>query len=215
MNAAPYPPVPADLASLRNIILKTGRTQIVEYGVGHSTRVFAEALAEVDANHRDCHSVDASPHYILEAEKLIPEWARSFVTFHKRKVDRVLFQGQMVCEYNWTPPTVPDFIYLDAPEPSQLSSGYWPASKTYPPIACDILRYEAHLFPLCIIVVDGRALNARFLFKNLQRSWSYRYCVERDQHFFVLTEGTLGLAKHEQFAKDTYYPNGKWDINDL
>ena len=45
----PYPPVEADLDSLASILTKTNRLQILEYGVGWSTDVFAEHISIMTA----------------------------------------------------------------------------------------------------------------------------------------------------------------------
>jgi hypothetical protein len=59
-------------------------------------------------------------------------------------------------------------------------------------MSADILSFEHFLHPGTLIIVDGRTANARFLLSNFQRSWSYYYSENWDQHFFELLEKPLG-----------------------
>jgi len=63
-------------------------------------------------------------------------------------------------------------------------------------------------------VVDGRSANARFIKCNLKRNWEYKYCPDRDQHFFLLEEEPLGKYA-KQIIEDICYTNGKLNIEDL
>ena len=60
----------------------------------------------------------------------------------------------------------PDFIYLDAPDYYSVISdvnGYSTRHADSMPMCGDILAIEHFLQPGTLIVVDGRAANARFL----------------------------------------------------
>jgi hypothetical protein len=59
-------------------------------------------------------------------------------------------------------------------------------------MAADVLSFEHFLLPGCLIVIDGRTANARFLQTNLQREWKYTYQKNFDQHYFELKEEALG-----------------------
>ena len=50
----------------------------------------------------------------------------------------------------------------------------------------DLLSLEHFLLPGCLIVLDGRTANARFLISNFQRNWRYDYIEKYDQHFFII-----------------------------
>jgi hypothetical protein len=224
----PYPAVDSDLASLALILERTNRLNILEYGVGHSTMVFARhiwrmqehplwATADVDTAKGfpvEATVVDASMEYIGHwAKQLVVEYqdyADGLVTFHHKRPELVNIGNQIVSCYPYMPKVPPDFIYIDAPEGYQTKM-----PDAFVPIIGDVLRYEAFLLPNTIIVIDGRAMQARFLFRNLKNTWAYRYCEERDQHFFVQVEGTRGLPKHEKLIKEVYYANGPWTIEDL
>ena len=223
----PYPAVPADLDSLSIILVRTNRLNILEYGVGHSTMVFARHIYRMQEHPLwvnvdlpdpafpiEANVVDASMEYIgYWAKRLVEEYqdfADGLVTFHHKRPELVNIGNQIVSCYPYMPKVPPDFIYIDAPEREQTKM-----PDAFEPIIGDVLRYEAFLMPNTIIVIDGRAMQARFLFRNLKNTWAYRYCPERDQHFFVQSEGWLGLPKHERLIKEIYYANGPWTIEDL
>jgi hypothetical protein len=158
--------------------------------------------------------VDAGMPYIgIAAKRIVDEFkedADHLVTFHHKVPALTNVGNQIASCYPFVPTFAPDFIYIDAPETYQTKM-----PEALEPITADVLRYEAFLLPNTIIVVDGRAMQARFLFRNLKNTWAYRYCPERDQHFFVQKEGTLGLAKHDRIIKEIYYAKGEWTIDDL
>ena len=60
------------------------------------------------------------------------------------------------------------------------------------PLAADLLVVEHFFEPGAVILVDGRAANARFLRRNFERPWSYQYFEEGDFHIFELDEEPLG-----------------------
>ena len=223
--SAPYPPVYADLNSLADILHRTSRTRILEYGVGHSTMVFARHIremwelalwTEIDGPEWPIgiDTVDAGMPYIgYWAKKLVEEFkedADHLVNFHHKVPELVNIGNQIASCYPFVPAWAPDFIYIDAPEGYQTKM-----PDSYVPIAADVIRLEPYLMPNTIIVLDGRAANARFIFRHLKNTWAYRYCEERDQHFFVNVEGTRGLPKHERIVKEIYYAKGEWDIETL
>ena len=97
--------------------------------------------------------------------------------------------------YEDLPNISPDFIYLDGPDQFSAKGSVRGLSTRHPdsmPMAADLLTIEHFLVPGTLIVVDGRAANARFLKSNLQREWTYSYFPEFDQHFFELMEEPLG-----------------------
>jgi hypothetical protein len=190
---------------------------ILEYGVGHSTMVFLSHIDNINGllPSRSLNVVDASMEYIgywakYALKYLGPEVDDGLIQFHHHTPELTFISNQVCSVYPYIPKVAPDFIYIDAPEPYQTKM-----PEAFVPIIGDVLRYEAFLLPNTIIVIDGRAMQARFLFRHLKNHWAYRYCPERDQHFFVQAEGTLGLPKHEKLIKEVYYANGEWTIEDL
>ena len=92
-----------------------------------------------------------------------------------------------VCSYYDSMPNVcPNSIYLDGPD--QFNGigkvrGISTRSLVRLPSAADILAIKHFLLPRTLMVVDGRAGNARFIKSNLQRNWNYSYIENYDQHF--------------------------------
>ncbi len=217
-----------DLHSLYSLCEKTSRTTILEFGCGWSSYLFAAYMAQFkkeigsfEGFRRnagfECHTLDNYPRYIDIARKRIPEHLQSFITFHYSAIQMREWNGRIATEYVDLPLVNPDFIYLDGPDQNGTRgdvNGISTRHDDFMPMVCDILKIEHFLMPKTIIVVDGRAANARFMKCNLQRNWDYKYCPDRDQHFFVLEEDSLG--KHSQkLIEEMYYRKGKWTIKDL
>lgn len=227
-SITPMPPDLTDLHSLYSLIEKTGRTTILEFGCGWSSLVMAAALAASESQigrvpelrRHDlfrCHSVDNLPHFIEVAQARIPDRYRDFIQFHRSPVRMTVWNGRYASEYETLPLVNPDFIYLDGPDPTTVQGAIDGWSTRHPdmmPMACDVLKFEHFLLPKTIIVVDGRAANARFLKSQLERNWAYKYCAARDQHFFLLEEPPLGKFSAALIDK-VYYRNGRWSIEDL
>lgn len=117
------------------------------------------------------------------------------------------FNDRICTLYDQIPNISPDLIYLDGPSQFGVLGkvhGVTTSAIDRLPMAADILTIEHFLLPGCLIVIDGRTANARFLKTNLQRNWRYSYWKEYDQHFFELIEEPLGSlnAFHINFVKD-------------
>ena len=221
-----YKPDNKDLESLTKIIKETGRTTILEFGVGYSTLAFQKALKYNQKfygslsryrrnNPYETHSVDTSKKYILITKKRIKDLTKTFFTHSKCKM--TTFNSRICHEYEKLPLINPDFIYLDGPHQFMVQgeiNGISTRHIDMPPMSCDILKIESFLTPKTIIVVDGRAANARFLKSNLLRRWSYKYCKNRDQHFFLLDEEPFGKYSRS-IINDIYYKKKRFNIQDL
>lgn len=70
--------------------------------------------------------------------------------------------------YRDLPDIVPDMIYLDGPAPSDVPG--WDG----PPISSDAFHYEPMLKPGCLLVIDGRFTNLKYLKSRTQRVWDWR-----------------------------------------
>lgn len=209
----PYKPNLLDLYRLHRFIIDNKRTTVLEFGVGWSTLVFAHAMSlnkekytnDVKNLRRnnpfEVHSVDSEPRFIKVASDRIPGNLTTCVTFTSSPIRMTSFQGRYATEYHHLPLVNPDFIYLDGPDQFNLTNdinGFTTAHKDMMPMSCDILKIEHFLTPGTMIVVDGRAANARFLQANMQRNWDYTYSADADQHIFVLNEEPLGKYNRQQ-----------------
>ena len=105
------------------------------------------------------------------------------------------FNGRIVTEYEKLPLCSPDFIYLDGPSQFSIKNkinNFSTAHKDIVPIGCDILKIEYFLTPGTIVVVDGRAANAKFLKDHFKRKWKCFKDPDYDQHIFHLIDPVLG-----------------------
>lgn len=224
----PFAPDLYELESLYNLITLTKRTTILEFGCGWSSLVFAASLSEQRTLHKEfnsfrrnnpfhCFSIDNDQEYIEICENRIPPSMKDFISLHFSEVKMEEWNGRYAHSYSSIPLMNPDLIYIDAPGQHNVKgdiNGFNIAHNDLMPMSCDILKLEHFLTPLTIIVIDGRAANARFIKSNLQRSWDYKYCKDRDQHFFLLNEESLGKYQ-DQLINEHYYMNAKWSIEDL
>lgn len=225
---APYRPELDDLVSLHQLIQKTSRTTILELGCGWSSMLFAASLKKVQEavgdlsgyrrnNPYQCHTVDNQQEYIDVARARIAPSLKRYIYFHTSAVRMTVWNGRIATEYEKLPLVNPDLIYLDAPDQFSVEGhvcGWSTRHKDMMPMSCDLLKIEHFLTPRTIIVIDGRTANARFIKNNLQRSWDYKYCSDRDQHFFLLNEEPLGRYS-ARIINEIYFRKSQWGIDDL
>lgn len=205
MGEKPYPPQRDDLVRLHYLILSRKVTTILEFGSGHSTRIFDHGL-EVNrrafgqefsekfrgSNLFECHTVEDDTHWINHTQTA---YQLQNVHFTLASTNISTFSDRICTFYDQIPNICPDLIYLDGPDQFSAGGEVRGVSTAHPdrlPMAADILPVEHFLLPGTLIVIDGRAANARFLQANLQRNWSCNYHETYDQHFFELVESPLG-----------------------
>lgn len=204
----PFPSELDDLCRLHYLARTRKVTTILEFGVGKSTVVLADALRKnkelygdfVTANLRranpfEIHSVDASDHWIGQAKRNLPDNLHEFAHFMQSEVRMTTFNDRVCTKYDELPNICPDLIYLDAPDLFSVKNdirGISTASQDRVPMAADILYLEPFLLPGTLIVIDGRTANARFLKNNFQRDWRYIHYEKEDIHTFELVEKPLG-----------------------
>ena len=205
----PYEPQMSDLVRLHQLVRQRMAQTVLEFGVGHSTLIFADALAKNERdflalperpklrNRKPFHlfAVDASQHWIGETRKRLPASLAGRVDFSFSRVIAGTFNGRLCHNYEKLPNVVPDFIYLDAPIPKDVEgsvNGLDFSVDERTPMGADILLMEASLLPNAFIVVDGRVNNARFLERNFQRPFRREYDAAGDVTMFELDEPPLG-----------------------
>jgi hypothetical protein len=210
-NKEPFPAELDDLIRLHYLVTSRKVTKILEFGVGKSTVVFDHALSHnkstwgnwVKENLRrtnpfECHSVDNSKEWI---ETTRQSHKMENVFLHYSKCHMGTFNDRVCTFYDSLPNVCPDLIYLDAPDQFSVVGEVRGISTRDPdrlPMSADILALEHFLLPGTLIVVDGRTANARFIKSNLQRSWTYTFYEQYDQHFFELNESPLGKYNSKQ-----------------
>jgi hypothetical protein len=203
-----------DLTRLHFFIRNRRVTTILEFGIGKSTIVFADALAKnkrdyesyVSKNLRrsnpfEIHSVDNNNNWINHCKNSFPKNLMNYSNFHYSQVEMTTFNGRACTMYNSLPNICPDFIYLDGPEQYNVKGDVRGISTSHPdrlPMSADILVLEPFLLPGTLIISDGRTANARFLLNNLQRNWEYRHFKDEDISAFELIEEPLGKINEKQ-----------------
>lgn len=203
-----------DLIRLHFLARKRKVTTILEFGVGKSTVVFADALQKNKeefgefvgnnlrrANPFEIHSVDSSKKWIDQCKKIFPQGLLPLAHFSFSEVEMTTFNGRGCTMYKKLPNICPDLIYLDGPDLFSVKNtirGVSTASSDRTPMSADILFLEPFLLPGTLIVVDGRTANARFLKNNFQRDWKYQHYIKEDIHTFELIEKPLGKFNARQ-----------------
>ncbi len=213
-DKTPFPPELDDLTRLHFLVRSRKVTTILEFGVGKSTLVFADAIQKnkeefeeyVKANLRrsnpfEVHSIDSFQSWINKCKQDFSQELSDFVHFHFSEVDMTTFNGRVCTMYKKLPNICPDLIFLDAPDQFNIIGEIRGISTAQPdrlPMSADILLFEPFLLPGTLIVADGRTANARFLKNNLQNNWEYIYYAKEDMHTFELIERPLGKLNEKQ-----------------
>ena len=131
---------------------------------------------------------------------MIPEHLLGIITLHHSPIKAGTFRDRACHYYETVPDIVPDFIYLDGPDPATVTGnvgGQTWRNPDRPVTSGDILRMEPQLLPGTLIVIDGRTANARFLAANLDRKWQMERDVDGDVTVFELQEMPLGSINKE------------------
>lgn len=210
----PYAPELDDLVRLHKLVRARKVTTVLEFGVGHSSLVLADALQKNKDEYQDVfarelrrnnlfelHCVDVSKRYIGETRERLSSRVKDSVKFLQTECVIGTFNDRICHFYQKLPNVCPDFIYLDAPHQFDVEGEIGGISIQHPDrlvMSGDILRIEHFLLPGTLILVDGRSANARFLKSNFQRNWSYSHDADNDVHYFELIELPLGKYNKDQ-----------------
>ena len=203
-----YNPEIIDLSRLYKFVKNEKPLTILEFGVGYSTIVMAQAIYENylmfnkkkkssirNSNLFKIFSVDTSKKWISNTKKKLPKHLRKFVNFSYSEVSTILYNGEVCHKYDKIPNINPEFIYLDGPHPldpkGQINNISFQC-KERTPIAADICFLESTLLPGSTILVDGRTNNVRFLLRNLKRKYLVKWDRHGDVTFLKLSEKRLG-----------------------
>ena len=205
----PFPPVIEDLARLHRLIRKRKAFTVLEFGSGLSTIDMADALSKNKADilvlkekpelrNRfmfQIFSVESDKKWIEYSQSNFPNHLLEHVNFHYSEIKIDTFNGRICHFYDNLPDIVPDFIYLDGPNPKDVKgsvNGITFQCDERTVMAADILLMESILLPGTFILVDGRTNNARFLNNNLQRNFEMSWDKDGDVTSFELKEERLG-----------------------
>ncbi len=211
----PFTPQFRDISRLHYLVRKYKVTTILEFGVGNSTVIMADALKRnmedygdfVEKNLRVCnpweiHSLDTSEKYIKLAQEKLPPTLEAHAHFHFSECSMTQFNGQICTEYETLPNICPKLIYLDGPDQVIGINGEVNGISTHPldrmPMACDILKIEPFLTPGTILIVDGRTANTSFLLNNFKRPWEHTFYRALSLHILVLNDLCLGKINERE-----------------
>lgn len=214
-----------DLYFLYQLIIKTKRTTILEFGCGYSTLIMALALEHNKKKYMEqvknlrrhdsfkIFSVDDTKKYIKISKDRIKNYDKNLKNFQIKysRTRLINHNGTLAIKYDNLPKTSPDFIYIDGPSQLNLShSKDFSFDISHPdllPITCDVLLIEYYLIPGTIICIDGRGANAQYLKDNLKRKWKYKYFKNLDIHLFILKAPPLGKLNIKQikFFKNSFF----------
>ena len=215
----PFPPVVEDLARLHRLIRKRKAFTVLEFGSGLSTIVMADALSKNKADFLalqqkpelrnrfmfQIFSVESDKKWIEYSQSNFPKHLLEHVNFHYSEIKIDTFNGRICHFYDNLPDIVPDFIYLDGPNPKDVKgnvNGMTFQCDERTVMAADLLLMESILLPGTFILVDGRTNNARFLKNNLQRNFEMSWDKDGDVTSFELKEERLG--KYNILGSDFY-----------
>jgi hypothetical protein len=203
------PPNVDDLVRIHKLIRSRKSFTVLEFGIGFSTLVIADALsknkaewAKLDPQPKvrnsfmfQCFSVDTSEHWIGVAKARIPEHLSEHVTFQHSRAVIGTYNGQLCHYYEKLPNVIPDFIYLDGPDPLEVQgevNGLSFQCKERTPMAADLLLMESTFLPGTCILSDGRTNNVRFLLNNFKRKYKVNWDKKGDVTTIELDEERLG-----------------------
>lgn len=215
----PFPPVAEDLARLHRLIRKRKAFTVLEFGSGLSTIVMADALSKNKADFLaieekpelrnrfmfQIFSVESDKQWIEHSQSNFPKHLLEHVNFHYSEIKIDTFNGRICHFYDNLPDIVPDFIYLDGPNPKDVKgnvNGMTFQCDERTVMAADLLLMESILLPGTFILVDGRTNNARFLKNNFQRNFEMSWDKDDDVTSFELKEERLG--KYNILGSDFY-----------
>lgn len=218
----PFPPEAGDLVRLHKLVRARKCFTALEFGIGYSTLVLADALRK---NQRDWESlasrpeirnrfmfqlfsVDASQDWIEKLRQRIPAHLIDRIHLHCSEVEIGTFNGQLCHYYRSLPDIVPDFIYLDGPSAKDVKGSVRGLSfqcEERTVMSADLLTMESTFLPGTFILVDGRTNNARFLARNFTRNYRMQWDRERDLTSFELQEERLG--KYNRLGSDFFPPS--------
>jgi hypothetical protein len=147
-----------------------------------------------------CFSVETDEKWKTTTLARIPDPLSSRITITTTGASIGTFRGKICHYYDKLPDIVPDFIYLDGPDPADVAGEFSGFTFSSCPertvMAADLLRLENIMLPGTTILVDGRTNNARFLARNFDRSFTVEHDAEGDVTLFQLVEDRLGRLNH-------------------
>ena len=208
----PFPIDVNDLVNLHKTILKRKVFTVMEFGLGYSTIIMADALLK---HKKEYDKLTEKPHikvndmfkiFSIDTNEL---WIKRFNENIKKfpeikdiiKVDysdiHINTFNVRICHFYDNLPSInPQMIYIDGPDTKDVKGNINGFTFNNPDITVmsgDVLLIEPILIPGTIVIFDGRKNNSYFLKNNFQRNWKYIKNKELDIETFELIDESLGL----------------------
>lgn len=213
------PPQILDLARIYSLVKNEKPFTILEFGVGYSTLVMAQALHENSKRFKNnkkfinkknlrnskmfkIYSVDDSKLWIKKVKENIPNHLKKYISITHSEVYTTTMNNEICHLYKKIPNINPEFIYLDAPNLFVQKGNVNGISFFCPertPISADLCLLESTLLPGTKILVDGRVNNVRFLQRNLKRKYHFKWDRYSDVTLITLSEKRLGKLNNLGF----------------
>lgn len=171
---------------LHKLIKKRRPKIVLEFGCGNSTLAMAEALK---SKTRLIYAVETSQEWADLTKEALPEHLKARVIFSVTPARITMHEGQLCHKFESLPDIVPNFIYLDGPDPCQVEGsidGLSFKSGQRGAIAADPLYYESSFKKGFMMLVDGRENGFHFLKRNLKRAYKVKKDVINSVEYFWL-----------------------------
>lgn len=208
----PFPIDVNDLVNLHKTILKRKVFTVMEFGLGYSTIIMADAILkhkkEYDKLTEKPHirvndmfkifSIDTNELWIKRFKENIKEFSeiKDIIKVNYSDIHINTFNGRICHFYDNLPSINPQMIYIDGPDSKDIKGNINGFTFNNPDITVmsgDILLIEPILIPGTIVIFDGRKNNSYFLKNNFQRNWKYTKNKELDIDTFELIDESLGI----------------------
>ncbi len=214
-NQEKYPSEYDDLIRLHYAVTQCKALTAVEIGSGSSTSVIAHA---VFINMQDIgditnlrkpyagkvFTVDTSEFWLNESLKTVPAYLRGIIVPVLSGCSTHLIEARIATLFDKFPNVSADFYYVDGPHNMDSVgsiSGQSTRDASRMPMIADLIISEFFLHPGCILYVDGRTANARFMKNCFKQNWAYMHYAELDVHIFELIEKSLGIFNTRDLIK--------------
>jgi hypothetical protein len=176
--AVAFAPDYCDLLFLYRSARQRKPKAVLEFGSGCSTVVLAHALWRnaADGSPGHLYSVDANQFWADATSKALPQHVSGLCSVMYSPVVETERFGVLGFSHERVPDIAPDFVYIDGPSltPSRAA-------------AFDVFDLEPKFQPGCVVIVDGRPLQARLLREHLQKTY---VASERKSYFSYVFELT-------------------------
>ena len=145
------------------------------------------------------HSVDGGKKWIEATREILTAELESHVRLYSSVVIAGEFENRLCHYYENLPDVVPDFLYIDGPDPATVQGdvrGQTWRNASRVVMSADLLSLETTLMPGALVLIDGRTANARFLAAHLYRNWATYQNPSTDVSVMELQEKPLGVRNH-------------------